>query len=112
MHRDPFFSLIYPDRLRSAEAWHRTCSSTATEATRIPAQLRSATAEKQTEEKQMRFSGTSNNGDFQEALGLAIAAAKKKLGELVNWKLLQIHGVNGGIRGQNDLTVEIEAAAP
>lgn len=60
-----------------------------------------------------RFSGTSNKGDFSEALRLAIQAAKDGLStELVVWTLLVVSGENGGIRPQNDLTVEILAAAP
>lgn len=60
-----------------------------------------------------RFSGTSKKGEFREALSLAIAAAKDGLkSELVTWTLLFVHGVNGGIAGQNDLTVEIVASAP
>ena len=60
-----------------------------------------------------RFPGTSNNGDFQEALMLAIAAAKEGLGaDLVTWTLLLVYGANGGFVGQNDLTVEIEASVP
>jgi hypothetical protein len=58
-----------------------------------------------------RFSGTSGKGDFHEALNLAIADAMSGLGtDLVKWTLLLVSGVNGGFRGQNDLTVEIEAA--
>jgi hypothetical protein len=60
-----------------------------------------------------RFSGTSDTGDFQVALTLAIDAAKEGLGAtLVQWTLLLVYGANGGVVGQNDLTVEIEASAP
>lgn len=64
----------------------------------------------------MRFSGTSKNGDFQEALDLAIKAAADALGEggadiQINWHLLLVSGVNGGFAGLRDLTVEICAAA-
>lgn len=60
-----------------------------------------------------RYSGTSKKGNFDEAVQQAIAAAKKALGsELVQWTLVLTEGVNGGIVGQNDLTVEIVAAAP
>jgi hypothetical protein len=67
-------------------------------------------------EIQMRFSGTSNNGDFQEALGLAIKAAEDELGKggadfRITWYLLLVGGVRGGIIGQNDLTVEIAACS-
>jgi len=62
----------------------------------------------------MRFSGTSNNGNFEEALGYAIKAAADGLGGggadiQINWHLLLVSGVSGGITGQNDLTVEIFA---
>ena len=60
-----------------------------------------------------RFSGTSNNGNFEEALHQAIETAKGKLGsEAVKWTLLLVSGLNGGIIPQDDLTVEIEASAP
>ena len=59
-----------------------------------------------------RFSGTSNKGDFREALASAIAEAKQGLGtDLVRWTLLLVTGVNGGFAGQNDLTVHIKATA-
>jgi len=62
----------------------------------------------------MRFSGTSNNGNFEEALGYAIKAAADGFGgadRIINWHLLFVSGVSGGITGQNDLTVEIFATA-
>lgn len=60
-----------------------------------------------------RYSGTADNGDINEALRLAIKAAKEGLGaDLVTWVLLIVSGANGGFAGQNDLTVEIEAFAP
>lgn len=60
-----------------------------------------------------RFTGTADNGDFNLALRLAINAAKEGLGaDLVLWTLLVVSGANGGIVGQNDLTVEIEASVP
>lgn len=65
----------------------------------------------------MRFSGTSNNGNFQEALDSAIQAAAEELGEggadiMINWHLLVVSGAQGGIAGLNALTVEIVAAVP
>ena len=62
----------------------------------------------------MRFSGTSKNGNFQEALDSAIQAAADKLSGggadiRITWHLLFVSGVRGGIIGQNDLTVEIFA---
>jgi hypothetical protein len=63
--------------------------------------------------KTQKYSGTSNKGDFTEALDSAIAAAKSGLSTtLVKWTLGQVSGLNGGFVGQNDLTVEIEASAP
>ena len=60
-----------------------------------------------------RFSGTADNGDINIALRLAIAAAKEGLGsDFVTWVLLLAYGANGGVVGQNDLTVEIEASVP
>lgn len=60
-----------------------------------------------------RYSGTADNGDVNVALALAIKAAKEGLGsDFVTWILLVVHGANGGIAGQNDITVEIEASVP
>lgn len=55
------------------------------------------------------YKGTSTNGDFQEALKLAIDAAHGSGAEQVQWTLVKVSGVHGGFRPQNDLTVEIEA---
>lgn len=60
-----------------------------------------------------RYTGTSNNQDFNEALRLAVEAAKEGLGSsIVVWILLVVSGANGGFAGQTDLTVEIEASIP
>lgn len=60
-----------------------------------------------------RYSGTAHDGDINEALRLAIEAAKEGLGAtLVRWTLLVVFGANGGVADQNDLTVEIEASVP
>lgn len=60
-----------------------------------------------------RYSGTADNGDINVALRLAIEAAREGLGaELIKWTLLVVFGANGGVVGQNDLTVEIEAYVP
>ncbi|HEX8432208.1 MAG TPA: hypothetical protein VF625_13050 [Longimicrobium sp.] len=61
--------------------------------------------------KENRFTGTSNHGDFQEALGLAIEAAVPPGTSdwLVEWRLAEMSGSKGGIAGQNSLTVTIEA---
>jgi hypothetical protein len=60
-----------------------------------------------------RYTGTSDNSDINEALRLAIMAAKEGLGsDFVTWTMLVVSGANGGFVGQNDLTVEIEATVP
>lgn len=60
-----------------------------------------------------RYSGTAHDGDFNTALRLAIEAAREGLGStLVRWTLLVVFGSNGGVAGENDLTVEIEASVP
>ena len=60
-----------------------------------------------------RFEGTSDQGDFTEALQNAIAAAKEGLtSTLVSWKLLEISGQNGGFVQVNELTVSIQAQVP
>ena len=60
-----------------------------------------------------RFTGTADNGDINVALRLAIDAAREGLGaDMVVWTLLVVSGANGGVVGQNDLTVEIEASVP
>jgi hypothetical protein len=64
----------------------------------------------------MRFSGTSKKGNFQEALDHAIKEAEDKLSAggadiQINWHLLIVSGVKGGITGLHSLTVEIYANA-
>jgi hypothetical protein len=60
-----------------------------------------------------RYSGTADNGDINFALQIAIKNAKEGLGsDFITWVLLVVHGANGGIVGQNDTTVEIEANVP
>lgn len=60
-----------------------------------------------------RYTGTADNGDINIALRVAIADAKEGLGsDFVKWILLVAHGANGGVVGQNDITVEIEAWVP
>lgn len=59
------------------------------------------------------FSGTSENGDFTEALAIAIQAAKDGLrAELVVWEMRSVSGRNGGIVQVNELTVTIAANYP
>jgi hypothetical protein len=60
--------------------------------------------------KENRFSGTSNKGDFQEALALAIREATPPgtADFLVEWRLAGISGSSGGFAGLSSLTVTIE----
>jgi len=54
------------------------------------------------------FTGTSIDGDFSEALRIAIAQAKNELRtDLVRWRLADISGIYGGFVNQADLTVAI-----
>lgn len=63
--------------------------------------------------KGSKFEGTSNQGDFNEALQKAIAAALEGLSStLITWRLLEVSGENGGFVGANNLTVTIEAQVP
>jgi hypothetical protein len=60
-----------------------------------------------------KFEGTSKNGDLQEALALAIAAAKEGLkSTLVRWKLDEVSGEDGGFVQVTDITVKISARTP
>jgi hypothetical protein len=60
-----------------------------------------------------KFEGTSKSGDLQEALGIAIAAAKGGLKtDLVKWKLEEVSGENGGFVLVTDLTAKISAHTP
>jgi len=60
------------------------------------------------------FSGTSDNGDFHEALAKAIAKAKLGLGptDYVRRKLRDMRGENGVVVLLNKLTVRITARGP
>lgn len=59
------------------------------------------------------FSGMSTHGDINEALDEAIKTAKEEMTtDVVEWKLLEIHGLNGGFVLQNDLFVKIYADVP
>lgn len=56
------------------------------------------------------YSGTSEKGNFQEALDLAVKKARAGIpAEQIKWTLTRTSGVNGGFRPQNDVTVEIDA---
>ena len=59
------------------------------------------------------FEGKSTNGNIEEALEAAIAAAKGGLHtDLVVWQLEQVSGENGGFVGVRDVTVSIHAQVP
>ncbi len=56
--------------------------------------------------------GTSQKGDFAEALGGAVAAAAKEMpccDRILEWRLKEVAGEQGGIAGMNRLNVTIEA---
>lgn len=60
-----------------------------------------------------KFEGTSKNGDIQEALAEAIAAAKAGLRtDLVRWRLEELSGEDGGFVLVRDITVRIHAKSP
>jgi len=58
------------------------------------------------------FEGTSSKGDLEEALKSAIESAmasRKGIADaMVEWKIKEISGAQGGIAGVNRLTVTIE----
>ena len=59
------------------------------------------------------FEGTSKNGDIQEALAEAIAAAKGGLStDHVKWRLEELSGEDGGFVLVNEVTVKIHAESP
>ena len=61
--------------------------------------------------KHKKFTGTSNHGNFQEALDHAIApaqAAEPGADMITKWRLETVKGEAGGIAGIRHLTVEIE----
>jgi ABC-type glycerol-3-phosphate transport system substrate-binding protein len=63
--------------------------------------------------KAVTFTGTSDKGDFEEALNAAVQSAiDSRQGHpdaMIEWKLKSVSGVNGGIAGFRKLTVSIEA---
>jgi hypothetical protein len=60
--------------------------------------------------KQNLFTGTSEKGDFTEAINGAIAEAKKELkADGINWKLKEIGGESPGMGLPDVLIVIIEA---
>ena len=61
---------------------------------------------------QRTFTGTSNNGNVQKALDLAIQAAQKAApgaDRLIVWTLKKVSGRQGGIVGVKEVTVAIQA---
>lgn len=61
--------------------------------------------------KHKKFEGTSDKGNFQEALDHAIAAAQAaEPGQdfITNWRLGSVRGEKGGFAPRNVITVEIE----
>jgi hypothetical protein len=57
--------------------------------------------------------GTSNSGNFQEALDQAINAAQPTGGaDIVFWKLGEVTGSKGGIVSASSITVTIEVTGP
>ena len=63
--------------------------------------------------KAVTFTGESDKGDFDEALGAAVKSAiesqKGRSDAMVEWKLKSVSGVNGGIAGFRKIKVSIEA---
>src|SRR5262245_9933811 len=58
------------------------------------------------------FSGTSDKGDFEDALNQAVNSAiesRHVADAMIEWKLKSVSGVNGGVAGFRKLTVSIEA---
>jgi hypothetical protein len=63
--------------------------------------------------KRETFRGTSNQGNLQEALDLAIQAAQKAApgaDRRVEWTLKEVSGREGGFAPVNEVTVTIEAS--
>jgi flavin-binding protein dodecin len=59
------------------------------------------------------FEGLSANGSIEEAIADAIGKAKQELTtDLIEWKLVEISGENGGFVGANKLKVCISANSP
>jgi hypothetical protein len=64
------------------------------------------------EQYEGKFTGTSDDGDFQEALRNAIKAAQDASGGadiIIKWRLNNVTGESGGITGENILNVTIQA---
>jgi hypothetical protein len=87
-----------------------TCLATAAVATTTKTTYSPAP---KTPPKAATFTGTSDKGDFEEALGAAVQSAmESRQGSsdaMIEWKLKSVSGVNGGFAGFRKLTVSIEA---
>jgi hypothetical protein len=62
-----------------------------------------------------KFIGTSKIGDFQEALRNAIAEAHRAIGGsdmIIEWRLDNVTGENGGLKPIDNLHVTIQAHGP
>jgi hypothetical protein len=62
-----------------------------------------------------KFTGTSDHGDFQEALRNAINDAIEASGGadiIINWRLDNVTGKSGGIAGIDELNVTIQQLGP
>lgn len=56
------------------------------------------------------YQGSSASGSLEEAVGDAISKAKTGLGStLVRWRLVELHGENGGVAQVNVISVTIRA---
>jgi len=70
-------------------------------------------ATRSTSQATKTYSGTSDKGDFEQALDVAIQSAmesRKNVSDaMIEWKLKDVSGVRGGIGGFHKLTVTIEA---
>ncbi len=63
--------------------------------------------------KGQQHQGTSNSGNFQEALDQAVNDAQPTGGaDIVFWKLSEVTGSKGGIVPGNSITVTIEVTGP
>ena len=61
-----------------------------------------------------KFQGNSKEGDFQSALSDATNKALEALSkdisdQRIGWKVIEISGIKGGIQGENEVIVTIEA---
>ena len=58
------------------------------------------------------YKGTSNTGDFKEALSDAIQTAKEELlTDYIEWELLKVNGKHGGFIQEDILDVNISASS-